>query len=220
MAHLGRGLSRKEGVLGKPERTSTPTVADRRRLREVRLVGRGGTGVVTAGELLGRAAVREGLRAQAIPTFGPERRGALCSCTLRVGPDEILLRCAAARPDVLLILDPTIWHHAPVTLVMAEEGDLIFNAPVPADELAEQLRAGHHGPPVDLDRRRVHAVDATGIALKELGRAITNTTMMGALAGATGMLTMESIEAVLEQRFGAAAAANIEAARAGYRLGG
>ena len=44
---------------------------------------------------------------------------------------------------------------------------------------------------------------------------ITNTTMLGALAQATGLVRMESLEHVLAERFGAAASKNIEAARAG-----
>ena len=60
-------------------------------IHEVRLVGRGGQGVVTAGDLLGSAAVHEGRWAQSIPTFGPERRGALCMSTLRIGAEELLL---------------------------------------------------------------------------------------------------------------------------------
>ena len=38
--------------------------------------------------------------------------------------------------------------------------------------------------------------------------------MMGALVGATNLLKMESVEAVLEGRFGVRVAANVEAARA------
>ena len=43
---------------------------------EVRLHGRGGQGVVTAAELLSVAAFKDGLEAQAFPSFGSERMGA------------------------------------------------------------------------------------------------------------------------------------------------
>ncbi|MHC4957744.1 MAG: 2-oxoacid:acceptor oxidoreductase family protein [Planctomycetota bacterium] len=175
---------------------------------ELRLVGRGGAGVVTAGELLGKAAVFEGGSAQAIPAFGPERRGALCLSTVRISEETILLKCAAAHPRVLLVLDATIWRHAPVTGGLADGAALIFNSPVAPNGLADELNLDCRAP-------RIFSVDATGIALSILERPITNTTMLGALVRATGLVRMESLEQVLAERFGAAAESNIAAARAG-----
>ena len=175
---------------------------------EIRLVGRGGAGVVTAGELLGKAAVAEGNWAQAIPAFGPERRGALCLSTVRVSEEQILIRCAAARPSILLVLDPTIWRHAPVTGGLADGAALIFNSPVAPEELEKELQ-------LDGGEPRVYTVDATGIAMAILGRPITNTTMLGALVHATGAVSMDSLEQVLVERFGEGARQNILAARTG-----
>jgi len=47
-----------------------------------------------------------------------------------------------------------------------------------------------------------------------LGRPITNTSMMGALVGATGILGMDSLAKVLTERFGEKADLNIKAAKA------
>ena len=72
-------------------------------------------------------------------------------------------------------------------------------------------------PPGDLPKRpdgRVGAVDATGLALEFLGRPIPNTAMLGAFAAATGLIRMESLEAVLHRRFPEEAERNIAAARA------
>lgn len=183
-------------------------------LREIRLVGRGGQGVVTAGELLGRAVVDEGRHAQSLPTFGPERRGALSTATLRVSPEQILLKCTSARPDVVLVIDPTIWHHANVLLGVREGATLIFNSAQPAAAVEAALRSGQYGTTLTLARCEVLAVDGTSIALTHLGRPIPNTAMMGALAGAVGLVGQAAIEAVLSERFGAKAEANIAAARA------
>ena len=43
---------------------------------EIRWHGRGGQGAVTSAELVALAAIKEGKYAQAMPSFGPERRGA------------------------------------------------------------------------------------------------------------------------------------------------
>ena len=44
---------------------------------EIRVHGRGGQGAVTSTELIALAAIGEGKYAQAFPSFGPERRGAV-----------------------------------------------------------------------------------------------------------------------------------------------
>jgi 2-oxoacid:acceptor oxidoreductase gamma subunit (pyruvate/2-ketoisovalerate family) len=187
-----------------------------RELSEIRLVGRGGQGVVTAGDLLGKAALIEGRHAQSIPTFGPERRGALSSATLRIGAAEILLKCSSTSPNLLLILDPTIWHHFPVVAGLAEDGILVFNTALSPDEIQEEIRSGKYGHPPPAGKYTLHTVDATGIALEVLGRPITNTAMMGAFSGASDLVGMDSIGRVLEERFGKRAEGNIQAARAAH----
>ena len=96
-------------------------------LLEIRIAGRGGQGVVTAGELAGSAVLSEGRHAQVLPTFGPERRGALATSTLRVSDRSIHRKYAAARPGVVAVLDPTIWRHANVALGVREGALLLFN---------------------------------------------------------------------------------------------
>lgn len=184
-------------------------------MHEIRLVGRGGHGVVTAGELLGEAAVRRERYAQAIPTFGPERRGALSACTLRIADEPILLKCSSTQPNVLLVFDPTIWHHAPVSLGLQEGSTLVFNSPRAPAEVEADLRGGAYPTRIDLQACRVCTLDATGIALETLGRPITNTAMMGALAGATDVLELEALEEVLHERFRDKGEMNVAAARAG-----
>jgi len=183
-------------------------------MHEIRLVGRGGQGVVTAGELLGKAALLEGRWAQAIPTFGPERRGALSSCTLRVDDEEILLKFSATRPQIIVFLDPTIWYTQDVISALRPGGTLVFNTGDAPERVQQDLDAAKHGYRPRLERHTLYTVDATAIALSHLGRPITNTAMMGALAGATGLIALASIETVLQQRFGERAQGNIASARA------
>lgn len=171
-------------------------------MKEIRLVGRGGQGIVTAGELLGEAALLDGRYAQSIPAFGPERRGALATCVVRMADGEILLRCSAGAPDVLVVIDPTIWRLPPVLLGLKPDATLLFNTTRPLGELPQRPQG------------RVGAVDATGIALAHLGRPIPNTAMLGAFAGATGLVRMASLEEVLRKRFPKKADENIAAARA------
>jgi pyruvate ferredoxin oxidoreductase gamma subunit len=57
---------------------------------------------------------------------------------------------------------------------------------------------------------RTAVVDATKIALQMLGIPITNTTMIGALVKASGIVGMESLLEPLRHRFGRIAEKNIK----------
>lgn len=185
-------------------------------LTEARLAGRGGQGVVTAGELLGTAVLRSGRHAQSLPTFGPERRGALAQCTLRVSDEPIRLKCSTARPSILACLDPTIWRHAPITLGLQEGAVLVVNTTQDAAALEEALRSGRYPSALAVERCSVHTLDATGIALEAIGRPISNTAMLGAVAGVTGIVGLADLEDALRERFGAKGEANVAAARTAF----
>ena len=60
-------------------------------------------------------------------------------------------------------------------------------------------------------------VDATAIAREVLGIPITNTTMLGALVRATGIVKLESLEEPLKQRFGRLAERNVNAMKRAYQ---
>ncbi len=51
--------------------------------------GFGGQGLLFAGQVLARAAIKDGLEAFWIPSYGPEMRGGTASCTVIVGDGPI-----------------------------------------------------------------------------------------------------------------------------------
>ncbi|HZD43583.1 MAG TPA: 2-oxoacid:acceptor oxidoreductase family protein, partial [Methanomicrobiales archaeon] len=69
---------------------------------------------------------------------------------------------------------------------------------------------------------RLVAVDATQIALDVLGVPITNTSLMGAFAAATGMIRFQALADALKHRFGKdLGEKNVQAARVAYdQVGG
>jgi 2-oxoacid:acceptor oxidoreductase gamma subunit (pyruvate/2-ketoisovalerate family) len=65
--------------------------------------------------------------------------------------------------------------------------------------------------------RTIGIVDATGIALQEIGIAVPNTCMVGAFAKVTGWLKLESVLLSLERYFrDSGLAKNIKCAQRGY----
>lgn len=160
--------------------------------KEVRWHGRGGQGVWTASELLAKAAIHEGKYIQSFPEFGPERMGAPMRAYTRISDKPINLHCAIYTPDVAVVLDPTLFKTVPVTEGLPEDGILVVNARESPTEVRKRLNfAG----------RKVWTVPATDIAVKMLGRTVTNTAMLGAVARASGIVGLESIEKAVKERF-------------------
>jgi pyruvate ferredoxin oxidoreductase gamma subunit len=175
-------------------------------MTEVRWHGRGGQGAVASAEMLALAAIEEGKSAQAFPSFGPERRGAPVMAFTRVGDEFIYLRTGITEPDVVVVLDPTVMSAVDVTAGLKGEGLIVANTSKTREELAEEFGI----------KERLAVVNANRIAVEEIGRPITNTTMMGALVKATGLVELESLEKQIEHRFPAIAEKNIKAMRRAY----
>ena len=171
-------------------------------LVEIRWHGRGGQGAVTSAELLARAAIDEGKYAQAFPSFGPERRGAPVLAFNRISAQEpIRIRAGIEEPDVVVVLDPGLLAIVNVTLGLKEKGVLIVNT----SRSFSDIESG-------FDRKwRLAVIDATKIARELLGVPIVNTTMLGAILRATGVVKLESLFEPLKERFGRLAERNISA---------
>jgi len=174
---------------------------------EIRFHGRGGQGAVTSAELLAEAVVSEGRYAQSFPSFGPERRGAPVVAFSRVSDEPIRNRFMIYKPDVAIILDAGLLQIVHPDKDIKENGVLIVNTPKTPDEIKKEIGNMYV---------RVATVDAERIANEELGRPITNTTMLGALVKVTGVIKPESIEEPLKKRFGRIAEKNLNAFNRAY----
>lgn len=175
-------------------------------MTEIRWHGRGGQGAVASAEMLALAAIDEGKAAQAFPSFGPERRGAPVMAFTRVADEFIYIRTGITEPDVVVVLDPTVMGAVDVASGLKESGIVVANTAKTAEELEEKYSLGH----------TLYIVNANKIAVEEIGRPITNTTMMGALVKATGLVDLSSVEKQIEHRFPAIAEKNIKALRRAY----
>jgi pyruvate ferredoxin oxidoreductase gamma subunit len=153
-------------------------------MTEIRWHGRGGQGVVTAGKLLAETALSTGQYFQAFPDYGPERMGAPIRAFTRVSSTPITIHSQVEKPDVVLVLDPTLLGQVPVTEGLHEDGTLIVNTSTsPA-----QVRTI-----TGFKTGKVFTVDASHIAIDELGREITNTPMLGAFSEATGLFERRAL---------------------------
>ena len=181
-------------------------------ITEVRLHGRGGQGVVSAAQLVADAAVLEGKYVQAFPEFGAERSGAPIAAYARISDGPIEIHSFIRNPDVVVVVDRSMARFGGTTAGLRNEGYFICNFDGSSQELRAQLNLGNSV--------NVSALDATGIALKCIGKDFPNTPMLGAFVRVTGVVCFESMISVLNERFkGAVRAGNEQALRLGYAGG-
>jgi len=169
--------------------------------------GRGGQGAVTSAELLAQAAINEGKYAQAFPTFGPERRGAPVVAFVRIDNDKpIRVRAEIEEPDIVVVLAAELLRVVDVASGLKASGILVLNTPKAAEEIIKEFSF----------KWTLATVDATSIAREMLGVPIVNTTMIGALLKAAGVIKLESLLEPLKHRFGRLAEKNINAMQRAY----
>jgi pyruvate ferredoxin oxidoreductase gamma subunit len=163
-------------------------------LIEVRFHGRGGQGAVTAADILAVAGFKEGYYTLSFPTFGAEKRGTPVASFLRVSDEPIIARDEIYNPDYVVVLDPTVMESVNVLAGLKENGMLIANYPKGSEDLKHELKAE------DLNIRMA-TINATKMAMEALGRPITNTTMVGAFAGATRLVKLETLIETINEWF-------------------
>ena len=161
-------------------------------MKEIRWHGRGGNGGFTAARLLGHAAaIHDGMYAQAFPSFGPERRGAPVLGFTRIDEKPITDHSKVYECDCVIVLDETLIDAVDVLEGVKSDGVVVINSA----QTAESFRAR---PGFD-KAGSIVVIDATALALRELGANIVNTIMMGAAVGATDMVRLEALEAAIDE---------------------
>jgi len=175
---------------------------------EIVFHGRGGQGGVTAANILAGAAVREGKWSQSFPHFGAERRGAPVKAYARISDKPILRHSQVKKADIAVVLDKELFKLVNITGTVKENGVIVANIPP--------------GSTVNLDgSQSLYCVDALEIArrlkLFVAGWPVVNTSMLGALVKATGVVSLDSVLAEIKSYWpGKAGEVNAEAARAAY----
>ena len=180
---------------------------------QVRIHGRGGQGVVTGAEMLSIAAFLEGCNAQAFPSFGSERTGAPVVAFCRIDHKEIRLREPIMEPDAVIIQDPTLLFQVDVFAGLKPEGYVIINTNKTFEELGLGEFAKKFRP------ERLLTVSATDLALKHVGRPVPNVPLLGALAAASGLISIDAVAKAIGDKFsGKVAEGNIAAGTEAYNI--
>ena len=161
-------------------------------ITEIRWHGRGGQGAKTASFLLAESLIDQGKFAQGFPDYGPERMGAPIRGYNRISDEPVRLHCDVASPGIVVVLDPTLIGTDDITGGLLADGTVLVNSPRGADEIRREL---------GLEGGNVFTVNATGIALEEIGRPIPNLPMIGALLKITELADIDSMTSIVRKKF-------------------
>ncbi|MEM1520460.1 MAG: 2-oxoacid:acceptor oxidoreductase family protein [Candidatus Korarchaeum sp.] len=180
---------------------------------EIRWHGRGGQGVWSGSAVLAYAAIKAGKYAQSFPQFGPERLGGPVTAFNRIDDEPIVERGPIYEPDIVIVIDPSLLKPKYVPSMiegLKTGGKFLANS----DEEPPSIRSQLALP----EKFEIWSVDATTIALEEIGRASPNTTMLGLLLAATNILPLEYLEEGIKWRWtGEVAQKNINAMKRAMR---
>jgi pyruvate ferredoxin oxidoreductase gamma subunit len=162
-------------------------------MNEVRFHGRAGQGILTASRLFAQGAIVDGKYAQAFPDFGPERLGAPVQAFARIDDQPIEIRSQIYTPNAVAVFEESLLSKVPVTRGMIPKGQFVVNSKNERSPEAKKM-----GMEVGAD---VYVLDANRIAIDLIGSPTVSTIMLGALAGASGFVSVDSLEHSVRERF-------------------
>jgi len=175
----------------------------------IAIVGSGGDGVITVGDMISQAGASVGLHVMKVEAYGPQIRGGESSCTVRLSADPIF-----AQRDLVQILVVFNWADFARfrgEILAAEDAIVLYEA---TDETPHE----------DIDLGPVEAVNWIPVPFIKLAKEKAGTTLaknivtLGIL-GELFSLPNEAIERAITQKFSAKKAAVLEANLKGFAAG-
>ncbi len=161
---------------------------------EIRWHGRGGQGTVTGAKVYAEACLSSGRHVQAFPEYGPERSGAPVRAFNRVSSKEIRVHCPVLRPNVVIVVDATLLDAIDVTEGAPDNAMFLINTPKDPGEIRKKLKVKA--------TQKIFTVDATGIAIDNIGKAMPNAALVGALGKVVEMTSFDAIHESVRKSFG------------------
>jgi 2-oxoglutarate ferredoxin oxidoreductase subunit gamma len=173
-------------------------------VKQVRLSGFGGQGVVLAGTILGHAAIKDGKWVAGSSSYGAQARGGYARSDVVIGDGPIVFPFVI-KADILIALSQNAYDK--YVNELAGDATVIFD---------EQMVL-----PKTVEGARQIGVPSTFAALKELNqKQAANIVILGALASVTRIVSREGLIASISEnvpsRF---KESNLKALELGYRLG-
>ena len=152
------------------------------------LAGEGGQGVQSVAEIIAEAANEDGKQCLYIPNFGVEQRGGVSVAYVQIG-DETIGAPKFEIGDIVVALSERAIYRT--RQYVGPQTTFVYDTSieVPAGELPKNAK-------------RILAIPAIDISKKELHPRVFNIIIMGAVVGATGVISKEDARKAIEKKLG------------------
>lgn len=180
-------------------------------MTEIRILSRGGQGGVTAAKMLAYSGHLDGKYVQAIPKYGAERKGAPIFADVRISDEHVKTHAPVITGNThsWIVLEPSLVETMPFEEMKSSSIVIINSKEVPLI-LKDQK---------NLKIGKIDAIDiARECGLIKSGTFMVSTTMLGAWAKATGLISLEALIDATYHQFGKGevAEANIRSIKMAY----
>jgi 2-oxoglutarate ferredoxin oxidoreductase subunit gamma len=152
--------------------------------RSVVFSGFGGQGLLFAGQVLARAAIKDGLEVFWIPSYGPEMRGGTASCTVIVSDHQIGSPVPDQFDAAVAMNLPSLRKYGPR---VAPAGLILVNTSLITSQTSARA---------DVDELRL---PCTELAAKGGDDKLVSVVALGALVGRLGWVSPDSVRAALRE---------------------
>jgi indolepyruvate ferredoxin oxidoreductase, beta subunit len=185
------------------------------------IAGVGGQGVVLLSEILGNAAVRDGLKVRGSEVLGMAQRGGSVFSNIRLGEDVFSPMTTDGKCDILMAVEPSEalrniqYLNKTTTVVLNTRKVIPATVSMGKSKYPETNQIYSE---LESAAGKVITLDAVEIAEKAGNRQTSNVVMLGALFGSGKMpIKLEIVkEAILERVPAKAADVNLKAFDMGY----
>src|SRR5512136_42703 len=158
-----------------------------------------------AAKMLASALLVEGKHVASFPMYGFERRGAPVVAFTRFDEKPIREKTQVYNPDCIIVIDPGLLTLPTLFTGLKENSVFLLNT---AKKEFKQPNPA---------LKTCGLINATGIAVQEIGRDIPNTCLLGAFAAVTGWLSLDSVlKSLPEYLSGDILQRNLKSAERGY----
>ncbi|MBZ4687593.1 MAG: 2-oxoglutarate ferredoxin oxidoreductase subunit gamma [Clostridia bacterium] len=155
---------------------------------KIALAGEGGQGVQSVAMILTEAAYAMGKEALYIPNFGVEQRGGVSVAFVQIDDEKIGSPKFKTADIVVALSDRAVRR----TTMYCDQETLFFY-----DDNIEDVEED-----LPKNSKKVVALPAIKVAKEELHPRVFNVVVMGAVIGATGVVTEEKAKEALESKLG------------------
>lgn len=149
------------------------------------IAGFGGQGVMLIGQMIAYAGMFEGKEVTWMPAYGPEMRGGTANCTVIVSDKRISSPIVSEATAVVVMNPPSLTKFEP----MVKTGGQLF-----VNTSLIKLKPTR-------DDIEILNIDANEIAVTLQNDKVSNMVVLGAIARKTGVVSLSSIEKVMEKQF-------------------